>query len=135
MKIGHAQGFLKIAIPRFNLPGNGKAGTKDDGKIRPHFFQMEGFIEILCQKQVIETEIDAKGNHKNGDDPLLKGRILSAAAVEDPEAPRSRCAKSNAQVMEPVHPRKSQDGNHEKGHTKIDTVKDDGRVLYTGHEL
>lgn len=64
-----------------------RAGTKDDGKIRPHFFQMEGFIEILCQKQVIETEIDAKGNHKNGDDPLLKGRILSAAAVEDPEAP------------------------------------------------
>ena len=65
-----------------------------------------------------------------------KGRILSAAAVEDPEAPRSPpCPKVMHRLWNQFIPEKAKMANHEKGHTKIDTVKDDGRVLYTGHEL
>lgn len=132
---GRPEGFLHGLEPVPDLPGNGQAGGQDDAKVSPDFFHGKGFLEAGDQEQIIEAEVHPEGDHEQGDDPLLDGGVAGAAVIDDAEAPGAGGAEGDAQVMEPVHAGKGQQGDHNKGHTQVDFVEHNGGVPHPGHEF
>ena len=132
---GGPEGFLQGLEPVPDLPGNGQAGGQDDAKVSPDFFHGKGFLEAGDQEQIIEAEVHPEGDHEQGDDPLLDGGVAGAAVIDDAEAPGAGGAEGDAQVVEPVHAGKGQQGDHNKGHAQVDLVEHNGGVPHPGHEF
>lgn len=132
---GGPEGLFQGVEPVPDLPGDGQPESQDDAHIGPDFFHGQGFPKPENQGQIVEAEIHPEGDHEQGDDPLLDWRITGATVVEDAEAPGAGGTESDAQVVEPVHAGKGQQGDHQQGHAQVDLVEHNGGVPHPGHEL
>ena len=70
---------------------------------------------------MVKTEVESGHNHKNGDDPVDKGRIIGAhAGISRREAAGGQCSEGVGERIEEVHAAEHKQNGLQNGEPQID---------------
>ena len=118
-----------------DIPGHDQDGGSDDPKVSFQFLGAESLTEFPAEDQVVDIEINAEQDHKNGYDHLQMRGIAGHAVVFDTESSGAGGAERDAESVKDGHLSDDQQDDLKQSHGGIDSIQDHGGFPDTGHQL
>src|SRR5699024_5141680 len=107
-----------------DIPGHDQDGGSDDSKVGFQFLGAESLTEFPAEDQVVDIEINAEQNHKNGYDHLQMRGIAGHAVVFDTESSGAGGAERDAESVKDGHLSDDQQDDLKQSHGGIDSIQD-----------
>ena len=96
----------------------------DDPEVPSRLLASQSFLRLFHIEEEVHVKVDAKEDHKHGNDALKVGGIASEAVIFDTEASGSCGTESGTQGIKHRHPSHKQENKLQNRQEEIESVED-----------